>query len=516
MTDSPGLFTYDQVAFEALCSELVRAGFSPTGDDQSSWVGQTPASLSDLTDATSMFVSIPVGWPLRAARLRVPGLVADHVLPSGYICLWADDDPAQSMAITFSALLERLDEWAIHARSGFRPEDRALDSFVLFPGRASLRAELDVPQLIGRAVDGIIRSAYAKAGPIVTLKQKTDAEYQLQGVVYYRDRIRSAPRSFNEFRACLTRRQRDNLAHGLSQRRDAAENEKSGGYDFAVLVWPRYGLHDAIMLTFAGSGDQLVASPNELAPSDIESRRRRAGRQAPTLARKNVLVAGAGAIGGQVALALASSGVGRMTIHDGDQLESVNLARHVCDHYAVGYPKSLGVSLRISSAAPWCRVATESFLPDFPDDLAESIAGFDLVIDCTGIYFTTIALAHACGERGIPFVSASLYQGGSIARTRRQSRDDVPLLHRHASTGFLDMPAETAGDFDGFLELGCTSPVHNAPPVSVLKAASDATGMCLDILTATNFFPQEVLSVIAPLSPPFDKVGTISLPLPPS
>ena len=44
----------------------------------------------------AMSATIVDGWPAVAAKTAVLGLIADHVMPgTGYICLWADDDPGQ-------------------------------------------------------------------------------------------------------------------------------------------------------------------------------------------------------------------------------------------------------------------------------------------------------------------------------------------------------------------------------------------------------------------------------------
>ena len=124
--------TYDDVAFERFCSGLVNEGFSPVRDTaQAKWTGPLRESLQPLTDATRMQLQFYQGWPLRYARVTVPGLKTEHAA-QGTICLWADDDPAQIAGSDLEAFWQRVDEWAQTVQLGFRPEDRALDAYLLF------------------------------------------------------------------------------------------------------------------------------------------------------------------------------------------------------------------------------------------------------------------------------------------------------------------------------------------------------------------------------------------------
>lgn len=190
-----GSFVYDQAAVEAFCAELVRAGFSPAvGSEGHHWTGAIPESLKPLTDAGVMEIAITDGWPAVAAKAFVPGLTADHVLPkSGYICLWADDDPAQIHGQTWGAFSARLDRWAASAQDGFELEDRALDSWVLFPGIAAVRAELDLPALLGTPRNGDVHVVHGKSKAILTLTKNARDDHPLEGVVMYRDSVRMAP-----------------------------------------------------------------------------------------------------------------------------------------------------------------------------------------------------------------------------------------------------------------------------------------------------------------------------------
>jgi hypothetical protein len=465
-----------------------------------------------------MSVRFVEGWPVRSARVSVPGLVADHVMPrDGYICLWAEDDPAQmAEGMTLDGLLKRLTEWAEHAVDGFDEKDRALDAWAVFPGQASLRAELDLPALLaGNLHNGTLHPLHGKATQLVAVSRQSLLDHPLKGIIYYRSRVKKTPRTFSEFRSALTDKQKSNLDHGLARRQATPESEPSGGYDFAILAWPKYEMHEALMLSFSGTGESLECKPNVLAPADRKSRLKRAGPDSTELLKKRVLIAGVGSVGGQVAVALASSGVGHLYLHDSDALKSINLVRHVSDRFAVGYSKTSGIQVRIEGTAPWCEVGTGPDLPHSPAKIAALLEGFDLVIDCSGSYSVSTAIAQASSVAQIPLISTALYHHGNIFRIRRQTQQDLALFARTPECGYPAIPDDTSGEtFSGFLELGCTSPVHNASPAAAFRAAADTILYAIDTLTGRNLYGPEVITVLSPLrTSPFDCIGTINMPL---
>lgn len=508
-------YVFNQSAFESFCADLVVAGFSPVPEtQQAAWVGPIPETLRSLTDVSEMRVSFPDGWPALAVRGYVPGLVSDHVVPdTGYICLWADDDPAQVVAQTWDAYLERLSAWAESAALDFRPEDRALDAWLMFSGRAALAVELNIPALFEEPHNGQTHVVCGRADGMLTLSRRPVENYQLSGPAFYRDAALKTPRTLDDFRAALTVRQRRNLENGLARRRDAKENDPSGGYDFAVLVWPKYGQYEALVLTFAGAEGNLTALANATSPSDAVSRLRRAGPDAPGLRGKRVLIAGVGAIGSQVARTLAASGVGRLRLHDDDSMRSTNLVRHILLSHSVGYAKAGFVKLYIEDIAPWCSATVHGSVPMRPDEILPLLDDVDLVVDCTGVFATTLAIAAACGEASVPVISAALARGGDAFRIQRQTKNDVPLMERTASE-FPPIPPGSEVESFGFLELGCTAPVHNAPPASVLRVASETTLACIDLLLGRDGRAADSVTILRSLDePPFDVVGELRFPV---
>jgi len=514
------LDTYDDAAFDRFCSGLVNAGFSTDGDhDQPCWAGPIRPSLQPLTDATRMRIQFYPGWPFRYAHVVVPGLRTGHA-SQGTICLWAEDDPAQIDGRELQGLWDRLDQWATAAQNGFAPQDRALDAYFLYDQLSAYRAELPLHELITggttgytAAVFGTVQGQALLIGTGNPPDPRTVGKPVLHGEFYLREHLAEPPRTFDDVRAALTRRQRRNLEVGLSARSDTTFPRPSSGHDFIVLAWPRHDTdHDAVVVSIAGAGDTLSTAALAASPSDAPALRRRAGPDAGLLATKTVLIAGAGSVGGHVALAVASSGVGTIHLYDGDFLTRTNVVRHVSTPQCVGYPKTFGVTATIEQHAPWTTVTRHIELPYDPVGLRAAVTGVDLVIDCTGVLPMTAALAETCLRRGVPLVSGALFHHGALARVQRQADGDTPIAARPADSRYFSLPPD-ADDADpahaGFLELGCTAPVNNAPPIAVLTAAADTAAAAVDQLTGRRQRPDERITILSPMTPPFHRTGTL-------
>lgn len=521
--------TYDEAGFDRFCADLVEADFSPVaGKNQAQWTGPIRPSLKPLTEATTMLVHIYEGWPLRYAHIEVRGLTTEHA-GDGIVCLWNEDDPAQIAGRDLNSLWDRLDQWAERAQEGFREEDKALDAYLLWGQEDRATYEAEVPlgdfvrhgntglivQLVGRVGGQGDRTLFLRPANVAQSDHSPeDDRVPLRGALYLNKKVDAPPRNLQEIRAALTRRQRENLERGLEARAPVGVAEPSGGYDFIVFSWRRHGTeHDALVVAFQGHPESLKAYVLKATPSDTAARQRRAGPDAGLLAGKTVVVAGAGSVGGHVALALAASGVTKVRIHDSDYLRTANLVRHLCPESLVGYSKARAVSVTLGHHAPW---TDRQPLPDLPlnaDALAAQIAGADVVVDCTGSFALSAALAQICQRDGVALISGSLYHQGALIRVRRQAGGDTPIAARRLDPNYLDLPPEdpTAPN-SGFLELGCTSPVNNAPPTAVLTAATEIALSAVDFMTGRKERPDETIVVLRPMNAPFDRLGLVPAP----
>ncbi len=512
--------TYDEPAFERFCSDLVADGFSPvSGTDRREWVGPIRPSLQALTEQTRMKVEFYPGWPLRYAHVFVRGMRAEHA-SQGLVCLWAEDDPAQISARELSGLWGRIDEWAEAALRGFSVSDRALDAYYLYDEVGSFRAELPFLDLVQRGNNGFVADlrAVVSATGLVSIESEGHEfgeRVTLTGLFLLRNHLDPIPTDLEAVLSSLTSRQRATVERALNDRGAFGVGERSGGLDFLVLAWPRHEReHDALVIMFAGAGNSIQSVAMPATANDVRSRRRRAGGDADALSDKNVLMVGAGSVGGNVALGLASSGVGRLTVCDSDVLSTGNLVRHVNGAHLVGYPKVQGLKLTIGDHAPWTEV---TWLPDVPLDpelLSQAVAGYNMVVDCTGLFSVAGALADVCESADIPLVNVTLFHEGRLARVQRQVPGDPSIASRALDRRFVvPPPAEADALSPGFLELGCTAPVNNASPLAVVAAAADAADLAVDFLTGRVARACERYLVFRSMDAPFEHLGTIDYPV---
>jgi len=129
-----------------------------------------------------------------------------------------------------------------------------------------------------------------------------------------------------------------------------------------------------------------------------------------------VLVVGAGGLGSPVAMYLAASGVGHITLADPDKVDLTNLQRqiaHTTDR--VGQTKVGSAAKALHDINPEVRLTLlEKQLR--ADDLDPLVSGIDVVVDCCDNFATRQAVNAACVKHRVPLVSGSaLRMDGQIA-----------------------------------------------------------------------------------------------------
>ena len=123
-----------------------------------------------------------------------------------------------------------------------------------------------------------------------------------------------------------------------------------------------------------------------------------------------VLLIGAGGLGSPAALYLAAAGVGTIGIVDFDVVDLSNLQRqvlHTTDR--VGDKKVESARLTINALNPDVKVVGHEVALG-PDNVAELIAGYDVVLDGTDTFETRYTLNDAAVAAGIPVVHASVFR----------------------------------------------------------------------------------------------------------
>ena len=506
---------FDTESLGVFEDDLAAAGFEPVAvAGLSGWRGPLHPAFSGLTDATTMDVLIRPGWPFQSPALLVDGLDTNHSTPDGFVCLWQDGDPSRDWE-TVEGFFARVDEWCENAKRGWEGDDLAGDAFLNFRKKLSNVATFDISELgVRSGVRGEFHGMVRADPPRLEIHPRRLGEgHWLRGLWFHAGELdNSPPRQFSEVFRCLSRTQRRGLQRELDGRRRPEPFVTSGGVDLILLCWERDGRPDVLVMACEGMNDEIDAIALHPGPTDEESLILRAGPDASVLRTVRATLFGAGALGGHVGTTLAESGLGHLDIVDGDVLLPENVVRHVAGHDLVGVSKVQAVHRVIRKHAPWTEVGEFPEAPMARGRIRELILNADIVIDATGNDAFVPALAMVAQELSKPLVSGALYRGGSVARVQRQVLGgDTPIHLREEGAQY---PAIPAGDGHGDFvmpALGCSAPVNNAPPTSVIGCASLIVQVAIDALTGRVEFTDEVVDIYRKVAEaPFDRVGRLS------
>jgi hypothetical protein len=498
---SPEIGTFDLASLEKFQTELIEAGFEPAGDGRT-WVGPIVESLKELTDASTMEVAINDGWPFRHPSLRVDDLDEWHLSARGDVCLWATG-AAGGEWLTWAGFVGRIDQWVQRAKSGFMPEDFALDAHLSFehtiPDRIAT-VNLGSLGLDGEGGIGTISAQWDDADRVLEIVRGSNLP--IEGRWYYLRNVRVPPRNLEQVRELLAKNQQNNF-----DRRHGAVTGH-GKPELFLLAWDRELGREALVLLAEKWEETVATKAIEIAPTDPEVLKLRAGPDVGALQDRLITVFGIGAVGSNLALRFAEAGLGRLRLVDGDLVRPGNIVRHAAVSFQVGMPKVSAVRSLIRLRAPWTVVVTVTDSPWNPERVYRALEGADLVIDATGLTSFTNLLSVACAERALPLISAALYRGGSLARVRRQALSaDKPISDRIGDARYPEIPP---GDEPLVFENGCSAPVNNASPIAVSAIAALTAEAAVDYLSGRELYPDEIVEVYRPLeAPPFDKVGRL-------
>lgn len=147
------------------------------------------------------------------------------------------------------------------------------------------------------------------------------------------------------------------------------------------------------------------------------------------ICQASVLVVGAGGLGCPVALYLGASGVGRLTIADGDVVDLTNLQRQI-GHATASVGKNKAESLAASVRAINPEISVHIVAGRLEGHvLREAVKAVDLVIDASDNFATRHAVNRACVAARKPLVSgAAIGFSGQLA-VFDATRADSPCYH---------------------------------------------------------------------------------------
>ena len=187
------------------------------------------------------------------------------------------------------------------------------------------------------------------------------------------------------------------------------------------------------------------------------------------LLSSHALIVGAGGLGCPAALYLAASGVGKLTIADGDTIDATNLQRQILYRDAnIGKPKAASAKAALLEVNPEVQVVALGERLD-GNPLSSLVASVDVVLDCTDNFATRHALNRACVKASKPLVSgAAIRFDGQLA---------VFDLRRPGSPCYACLFPESAEAEDvACAVMGVFSPLTGA--IGALQAAEAIKLLC--------------------------------------
>ncbi len=143
----------------------------------------------------------------------------------------------------------------------------------------------------------------------------------------------------------------------------------------------------------------------------------------------HALVIGAGGLGSPAALYLASAGIGKLTLADGDIVDFTNLQRqilHTMDR--VDMPKAESGKVGLAAINPDVQVVPLNRRLSGAE-LDALVASADVVLDCSDNFATRHAINRACVHHKKPLVSGAGIRFDGQITVYDLSRDDSPCYH---------------------------------------------------------------------------------------
>lgn len=166
----------------------------------------------------------------------------------------------------------------------------------------------------------------------------------------------------------------------------------------------------------------------------------------------HVLIVGAGGLGSPAAIYLASAGVGRLTLCDGDVVDMTNLQRQILHREdRLGVNKAASAKVELAGINPNCDIQIIESRVD-AGSLAALVADADVVLEASDNFETRHAVNRACVAAGKPLVS-----GMAIRFVGQISVFDPRMPHAPCYACFL--PEDTETEEDRCVTMGVLAPL---------------------------------------------------------
>ena len=147
------------------------------------------------------------------------------------------------------------------------------------------------------------------------------------------------------------------------------------------------------------------------------------------LDQSHVLVVGAGGLGSAALMYLASAGVGRISIADGDEVDLTNLQRQIVHREdTIGMNKALSASHQLSAINSTITIDVIQDRLSGPP-LCMAVRNADVILDCSDNFATRHAINRACVQHKKPLVSGAAVRFDGQITSFDLRRDDSPCYH---------------------------------------------------------------------------------------
>lgn len=262
------------------------------------------------------------------------------------------------------------------------------------------------------------------------------------------------------------------------------------------LQWRRMGSNLTLLIerrnadSINGRYTQLVAVRTEFQSATFRQAR---VPELQCFPERKVALFGVGALGSFLAMELARSGIGRLSVLDCDELSGGNTVRWALGQNYVGNPKVAVIAHEIGLSYPHTRVTAVGLrlgANNSPNDearlLDEMLEGADIVVDATASLRVNDFLSRLACERNLPYIWLSTTNGawgGMVGRVRADSRA-CWMCHRHHMTegGEIEPPVNKPGELDlqpaGCLDPTFTGTAFDANEVVLQAARLIASTLC--------------------------------------
>jgi molybdopterin-synthase adenylyltransferase len=194
------------------------------------------------------------------------------------------------------------------------------------------------------------------------------------------------------------------------------------------------------------------------------------------LIQAHALIIGAGGLGSPVALFLAASGVGTLTLCDNDTVDLTNLQRQIMHRTA-----SIGMNKVDSARATLAEINPEVNVNSLKERvgsarLQELVARADVILDCSDNFATRYALNRICVQLKKPLVSGAAIRFAGQVTVYDLRHDSSPCYH-------CLFPEDSAGEDTRCAEMGVFAPLVGI--VGSLQAA-EALKLLMEVGTTLN------------------------------